>query len=109
MFQKRKQSTASNVYLTYQFSYIGIEVVDPILYQQIYGKELIEYEDMPQLAKQILAPEGEKLAIHTIEELPILYGDVWALSLIDVKQAGMEFYADQLKDINGYFNRNVYF
>ena len=77
--------------------FTGIEVIDPVIYEQTYGRQLMSYEEMPDFIKQIEGPQSDQLAVHYTETIPLLCGDVWALSSINLVTIGLEEYEYQVK------------
>ena len=90
-----------NPQINRNYVYTGIEVVDPVQYEHTYGSQLVAYDNLPPILRGINSPVGERLARYgPVNDLPDLYGDVWALTLIDLKSHGLQPYEHQIKKWN---------
>ena len=98
VYSEKFQFDETNFFIVPHFVSIEIEEVDPTAYEEEFGDELISYEEMPEFLKQIEAPKGLTLAIHSKHETPLLYGDTYALRLIDLTKEELEEYRFQVEN-----------
>ena len=93
-----------DVFLTKEIKCLGVYEVDPNEYEQVYGHELINPEEIPEI--QFELPNGHELASsaqYYYEDLPPLVGDVEALQLIgDLDKVGLGQYKPYVNLLNEY-------
>jgi hypothetical protein len=91
------QWDSPSVSVSQNFNYLGVQIVDPKLYELKYGKNLCDASELPKEADHFKTPPGQVLAVKSnSNETPELIGDVLALKYIDLKCNGLNEYATQL-------------
>lgn len=79
-----------------EFSYLGVETVDPVEYEAKYDK-LMKSNELPDDVNSFKTPDGEVLGVNSgLNEAPLLTGDVNALKFVDLKSEGLAEYECQL-------------
>lgn len=86
-----------DVQIKKEFKFLGIEHTDPVAYVAKFGLNLAEPEQLPEEVNEFKTPDGEILAANSnSDQVPILTGDIQALSLFDLDKEGLGLYKSQL-------------
>jgi hypothetical protein len=79
-----------------EFSYLGVETVDPVEYEARYD-DLVKSSELPDDVNSFKTPDGEVLGVNSgLNDAPLLTGDVNALKFVDLKSEGLAEYECQL-------------
>jgi hypothetical protein len=80
-----------------EFRNLGIIAADPQDYISRYGSSLIRADQLPEVAVSYGAQPGLQLAAtHQPPAIPLLDGDLHALSLIDLDSVGLGWFRDRV-------------
>lgn len=83
-----------------EYKYLGVIKANPIEYINRYGDSLTRSSQLPHFVREIKNPRGLVLAAdEEPKSAHELYGDVHALSLVDLEREGLSEYREQLSRI----------
>ena len=64
------QWESPDVEIIQRFHYLGVEQADPVLYEAIYGRTLVNASQLPPEALRFPTPRGEVLACNSDPNMP---------------------------------------